>query len=61
MTKADALSLALERAARIMAGTVTYVGYEKQLARALIELWQQGDTEAVKAINLHNSETGVKE
>jgi hypothetical protein len=40
----DGLSLALERAAQIMAGTVTYIGHEKQLARALIELWQQQST-----------------
>lgn len=35
------LADALEKAAQIMCGTVTYRGYEKDLARALIELWQQ--------------------
>lgn len=38
---AERLSEALEKAAQIMAGTVTWRGYEYTLARALIELWQQ--------------------
>lgn len=42
--KRDSLALALEKAAQIMAGTVTYHGYEKELARALIELWQKQST-----------------
>jgi hypothetical protein len=40
MSKVAALNLALERAAQIMAGAVTYRGHEKQLARALLECWQ---------------------
>lgn len=35
---------AMERAAAIMSGAVTYSGYERELARALIALWQgQGE------------------
>jgi hypothetical protein len=41
MMSDKSIDLAIERAAQIMAGTVTYVGHERQLARALIELLQR--------------------